>query len=83
MMTNIFCLVKLSFVMSFVLFYAFIGQFIPWIALIYYGCWLANSSTIIWYQLLGYGMIGLSLPVGIICHCLPFVLFCDTEEKDK
>ena len=80
-MANFLCLVKIAFVLPFVLFYAFVGQFIPGIALIYYGCELANNSTIIWYQFLGYGLIGLSLPVMIICHGLPFVLCKDTEFK--
>ena len=79
-MTNLVGIVKMSFMISFVLFYAFIGQFIPGIALIYYGCELTNNSTVIWYELLGYGMIGLSLPVMIISHALPFAFFCDKKE---
>ncbi len=76
MITNILNLVKISFVLSFILFYAFFGQFIPGIAMIYYGCELTNSTGIL-MNFIGYGLIGLSLPVMIVCHALPFVLCKD------
>ena len=78
-LTKIIEVVKMAFTISFVVFYAFIGQFIPWIALIYYGCELSNNSTVVWNQFLGYGLIGLALPVAIICHVFPFVLFADKD----